>query len=37
LLNGVSLLVGDGAAVSGEEFLRLDAREEAEILLFDMA
>jgi redox-sensitive bicupin YhaK (pirin superfamily) len=37
LLNGISLLVGDGAAVSGEEFLRLDAREEAEILLFDMA
>lgn len=35
-LNGVPLLAGDGAAVRDEESLLLNAREEAEILLFDL-
>lgn len=37
LLNGVALRAGDGAAVGEEELLRLDGREEAEVLLFDLA
>ena len=35
-LNGVKLEAGDGAAVTGEERLVLDAREPAEALLFDL-
>ncbi len=35
-VNGISLLAGDGA-VSEEETLSFNAREEAEILLFDLA
>lgn len=34
--NGVSLRVGDGAAVSGEEALEVRASDGAEILLFDL-
>lgn len=36
-LNGRELAAGDGAAVSGEPALRLGARDDAEILLFDLA
>jgi len=36
-LNGANFEAGDGAAVSGEKSLRFRAREEAEILLFDLA
>lgn len=36
-LNGLKLEAGDGAAVTGNEHLRLKAREKAEILLFDLA
>lgn len=36
-LNGVELRAGDGAAVSDEERLVIEAREPAEALLFDLA
>ena len=36
-LNGVELAEGDGAAVSEEAALRLEGREEAEVLVFDLA
>ncbi len=36
-LNGVPLAAGDGAAVAAEERLVLEAGDEAEILLFDLA
>lgn len=36
-LNGVELRAGDGAAVSDEERLMIEAREPAEALLFDLA
>jgi hypothetical protein len=36
-LNGVALEAGDGAAVSGEQALRIRAGGEAELLLFDLA
>lgn len=36
-LNGLSLKQGDGAAVSAEPLLRLEALEEAEVLIFDLA
>ena len=36
-LNGESLFAGDGAAISDAAELRLDARNDAEALLFDMA
>ncbi len=35
-LNGISLLEGDGAAVSGEEALAIRAAEDSEVLLFDL-
>ncbi len=35
-LNGTSLAAGDGAAVSEEETLEIQAQKEAEILLFDL-
>ncbi len=37
VLNGENLDQGDGAAISGESALVIDARERAEILLFDLA
>jgi quercetin 2,3-dioxygenase len=36
-VNGVALGEGDGASVSGETALALKAREDAEIILFDLA
>jgi hypothetical protein len=36
-LNGVALEAGDGAAVSEESALRIDATKDAELLLFDLA
>ena len=36
-LNGVPLAAGDGAAASGEERIVLEAGEDAEVLLFDLA
>ena len=36
-LNGQSLAAGDGAAVEKETILKLEATEDAEILLFDLA
>lgn len=36
-LNGVQLGAGDGAKISDESELRITAREDAEILLFDLA
>jgi quercetin 2,3-dioxygenase len=36
-VNGQALGAGDGAAVSGEETLALEATEAAEVLLFDLA
>jgi quercetin 2,3-dioxygenase len=36
LLNGLALEVGDGAAISDETIIRIDAVSPAEILLFDM-
>ncbi|MBI4082528.1 MAG: pirin family protein [Candidatus Lambdaproteobacteria bacterium] len=36
-LNGVALQAGDGAALSGETALRLNATEPTELLLFDLA
>ncbi len=36
-LNGHPLLVGDGAAVSGESTLSIRADDDSEILLFDLA
>jgi redox-sensitive bicupin YhaK (pirin superfamily) len=36
-VNGVALEAGDGAAVSGETQLRIDAADDAELLLFDLA
>ena len=36
-LNGVDLQTGDGAAVKGEEALRIAANDAAELLVFDMA
>jgi redox-sensitive bicupin YhaK (pirin superfamily) len=36
-LNGHELAAGDGAAASGETALSLTAREDAEVLLFDLA
>ena len=36
-LNGVALDAGDGAAVQGEDGLRLAANDRAEVLIFDMA
>jgi redox-sensitive bicupin YhaK (pirin superfamily) len=35
-LNGVELAAGDGAAVSDETNLKLEAREDADFLLFDL-
>jgi redox-sensitive bicupin YhaK (pirin superfamily) len=37
LLNGTPLAQGDGAAVEGEDELRLEGTEPAEVLLFDLA
>lgn len=37
LLNGQKLEMGDGAAVTGEESLKIEGKEAAEILLFDLA
>jgi redox-sensitive bicupin YhaK (pirin superfamily) len=37
LLNGKPLEMGDGAAVSGKESLKIEGKESAEILLFDLA
>jgi redox-sensitive bicupin YhaK (pirin superfamily) len=34
--NGVSLSAGDGAAITGEQEIRLSARDSAEVLLFDL-
>lgn len=36
-LNGVTLEAGDGAAVSGEDLLEVEAGDGAELLLFDLA
>jgi redox-sensitive bicupin YhaK (pirin superfamily) len=36
-LNGHKLHQGDGAAISEEKELKLKAKEEAEVLLFDLA
>jgi redox-sensitive bicupin YhaK (pirin superfamily) len=36
-LNGVALEAGDGAAVQGEEAVRIAANDAAEVLVFDMA
>jgi quercetin 2,3-dioxygenase len=36
LLNGTSMGAGDGAAISAEANLRIQAREESQILLFDL-
>ena len=36
-LNGVVLAQGDGAAISGEESLKIAANDAAELLVFDMA
>jgi len=36
-LNGVALAAGDGAALSGERGVRVEAVETAELLLFDLA
>ena len=36
-LNGQALEAGDGAAVTGEESLRLSGRQAAEVLVFDLA
>ena len=36
-VNGVALAEGDGAAVSGEPALKLTAKEDSEIILFDLA
>lgn len=36
-LNGTDMAAGDGAAISGEESLNLAAREDSELLLFDLA
>ncbi len=36
-LNGTELSQGDGAAIDGETSLRVDALEDAEVLLFDLA
>ncbi len=36
-VNGVELLQGDGAAVSEEPRLRLEAREDTEVLVFELA
>lgn len=36
-LNGQELRAGDGAAVAGEDSLRLEARKASELLLFDLA
>jgi quercetin 2,3-dioxygenase len=36
-VNGTELKQGDGAAVSGEESLQIEAAEDAEVLLFDLA
>jgi redox-sensitive bicupin YhaK (pirin superfamily) len=35
-LNGIELAAGDGAAVGGENRIEIDAREDSEILLFDL-
>jgi quercetin 2,3-dioxygenase len=37
LLNGLTLENGDAAAVSGETEVVIDAAEDAEFLLFDLA
>ncbi|MCS6954559.1 MAG: pirin family protein [Bryobacterales bacterium] len=37
LVNGTALRQGDGAAIEGEEWLRLEPREPSELLLFDLA
>jgi redox-sensitive bicupin YhaK (pirin superfamily) len=36
-LNGHALQQGDGAAVRGEDALRIAANDQAEVLVFDMA
>jgi hypothetical protein len=36
-LNGKSLKQGDGAAVSDEDRLTVKGKEDAEVLLFDLA
>jgi redox-sensitive bicupin YhaK (pirin superfamily) len=36
-LNGSMLSAGDGAAISDEKEIRVEAREPAEVLLFDLA
>lgn len=36
-LNGVQLKAGDGAAISNEDGLRVEAKEAGEVLLFDLA
>ena len=36
-LNGTTLEAGDGAAVSGEAQLRIEAATDTELLLFDLA
>mgnify|MGYP001111598233 CR=1 FL=1 len=36
-VNGMPLKQGDGAAISAEPLLRLEAQEEAEVLIFDLA
>jgi hypothetical protein len=37
MLNGHRLLAGDGAALSDEPEVRLEAVDDAELLLFDLA
>jgi len=36
-LNSTEMIQGDGAAVSGENNLRIIAHDQAELLLFDLA
>jgi quercetin 2,3-dioxygenase len=36
-LNGLALLAGDGAAIDGERELKMEAEQNSEILLFDLA
>lgn len=36
-LNGIALAAGDGAAIEEEQFVRISAEDNAEVLLFDLA
>jgi redox-sensitive bicupin YhaK (pirin superfamily) len=36
-LNGVELKAGDGAAITKEDEVRVEAKEASEVLLFDLA